>query len=182
MQSHDRAGLRKLFLKRIPTLLLCFFWVSGCGYHWQGKETNLPPEIRSVAIPILANRTVQAGIESEVSRALVEKFTSGKRVSVTPQSSADALLTGTVRSFTTSPVAVTSSTQVSIEYRATVVVEFTFQSQSDGKVLFREVMSEWRNYPVVSDLNATEQNKREAVRRISILLAEKIYELILGGF
>jgi hypothetical protein len=61
-------------------------------------------------------------------------------------------------------------------------VEFAFQGLKDGKVLFREEMSEWRNYPVVADLNITEQNKREAIRRISVLLAERIHELILGGF
>ncbi len=43
-------------------------------------------------------------------------------------------------------------------------------------------MSDWRNYPVVSDLNATEHFKREAIRQISTLLAEKMYELILWGF
>jgi hypothetical protein len=43
-------------------------------------------------------------------------------------------------------------------------------------------MSDWRNYPVVQDLNATEQFKREAIRQISNLLAERMYELILGSF
>jgi hypothetical protein len=48
--------------------------------------------------------------------------------------------------------------------------------------MFRESMSDWRNYPVVSDLNATEQFKKEAIREISALLAQRIYELILGSF
>ncbi len=163
-------------------ILLGFFLWSSCGYHLRGRETNLPPEILSVAIPIFGNRTIQTGIEAEVTQALVEKFISAKRLPVTAQSSADALLTGTVKSFTTFPVAVTTSTQVSTEYRATVTIEFTFKGQKDGKVLFREEMSEWQNYPVLADLNATEQNKKEAIRRISALLAERIYELTLGGF
>jgi hypothetical protein len=148
----------------------------------RGTETNLPPEVRSVAIPIFGNRTIQTGIESEVTQALAEKFISARRLPVNAQSSADALLTGTVKSFTTSPVAVTTSTQVSTEYRATMTVEFTLSGQKDGKVFFREEMSEWRNYPVVSDLSVTEQNKWEAIRRISALLAERIYERVLGDF
>jgi hypothetical protein len=135
-----------------------------------------------VAIPIFANRTDQTGIETEVTRALVEKFISTKRLSVGPRDSADSLLTGTVKSFSTFPVAVTSSTQLTTEYRATVTLEYNFQGRKDGKVLFREEISEWRNYPVLSDLNATEQNKREAIRRISVLLAERVHEQILGGF
>jgi hypothetical protein len=135
-----------------------------------------------VAIPIFANRTDQTGIETEVTRALVEKFISTKRLSVEPRDSADSLLSGMVKSFSTFPVAVTSSTQLTTEYRATMIVEYSFQERKDGKVLFREEISEWRNYPVVSDLNATEQNKLNAIRRISVLLAERVHEQILGGF
>ena len=162
--------------------LLATFLFTGCGYHLREKETNLPPGIYSVAIPIFANRTDQTGIETDVTRALVEKFISSKRLSVTTRDSADALLTGTVRDFVATPVAVTSATQVSTEYRATLTVDFTFQAVQDGKVIYRETMSDWRNYPVVSDLNTTEQFKRDAIRAISALLAERIYELILGGF
>ena len=135
-----------------------------------------------MAIPIFGNRTTETGMESVVTEGLVEKFVSSKRLPVTTQSSADALLTGTIVTFTTYPVAVSSSNQFSTEFRATLTLEFTFKDQKTGKVLFREVMSDWRNYPVVQDLNATEQFKREAIRQISFLLAERMYELILGGF
>lgn len=170
--------MRRLSLR----FFLAFLCLAGCGYQLRGKETNLPPDIHSVAIPIFANRTDQTGIETEVTRALVEKFISTKRLSVGPRDSADSLLTGTVISFSTYPVAVVSSTQITTEYRATVILEYNFQGRKDGKVLFREQISEWRNYPVVSDLNTTEQNKREAIRRISVLLAERVHEQILGGF
>ncbi|HXZ35567.1 MAG TPA: LptE family protein [Thermodesulfobacteriota bacterium] len=163
-------------------IFLGFLCLAGCGYQLRGRETNLPPGIYSVAVPIFANRTDQTGIETEVTRALVEKFISTKRLSVGPRNSADSLLTGTVKSFTTFPVAVVSSTQSATEYRATVILEYSFQGQKDGKVLFREEISEWRNYPVVSDLNVTEQNKLDAIRSISVLLAERIHEQILGGF
>ena len=166
----------------IHCILLGTFLLAGCGYQVRGRETNLAPEIHSVAIPIFVNRTDQTGIETDVTQALAAKFISTKQLSVTPRNSADVLLTGTVTSFLTAPVAVTTSTQISTEYRATVVVEFTFQTVRDGKVVFREVMSEWRNYAVESDLNATELNKRDAIRRISALLAERIHERIIGGF
>ena len=163
-------------------ILLGALLVGSCGYQLRGRETNLPPGIHSLAIPIFANQTDQTGVETDVVQALTAKFISSKRLAVTTRNSADALLSGTVKTFSTAPVAVTTSTQVSTEYRATLTVFFTFQGTKDGKVLFREEMSEWRNYPVESDLNATEQNKREAIRRISVLLAERIHELILGGF
>jgi outer membrane lipopolysaccharide assembly protein LptE/RlpB len=170
-------------LKRlIHCLLLGTLLLAGCGYQVRGRETNLPPGIHSVAIPIFANQTDQTGIEADVTEALAAKFSSTKQLSVTTRNSADVLLTGTVISFSTTPVAVATSTQVSTEYRATIIVEFVFQTVKDGKILFREKMSEWRNYPVVSDLNVTELNKREAIRRISALLAERVHERVIGGF
>ena len=168
--------------RAVYLILLGCLLLSSCGYHMRGKETNLPLEVHSVAIPIFGNRTIETGIESVMTEGLVEKFVSSRRLPVTTQSLADALLTGTVTTFTTYPVAVTSSNQFSTEYRATVTIEFTFKDQKNGKVLFRDVMSDWRNYPVVQDLNATEQFKRQAIRQISVLLAERVYELILGSF
>ncbi len=170
--------MKRFFLLALLGALI----LAGCGYHARGFETNLPPEIHSVAIPIFANRTDLTGIETDFTRALVDKFVSSKRLTVTTRDSADALLTGTVRYFLATPVAVTSTSQVSTEYRATLTVEFTFQAVKEGKVLYRESMNDWRNYPVVSDLNTTEQYKRDAIRAISALLAERIHELILGGF
>lgn len=155
---------------------------AGCGYHFVGIGNGLPVDVRSIAIPIFANQTNQTGIESEVARALVDKFTSAKRLSLTGENSADALLTGTVKSFVTSPLTVTSGTQVTTGYRATLTIEATFQRRRDGKVLWKGQVSEWRNYPVASDLAITEASKKEAIRQISELLAERLYVMVLGEF
>jgi hypothetical protein len=95
---------------------------------------------------------------------------------------ADALVVGIIKSFTTTSVAVTTGTQVTTGYRAALTVEVTFQRKKDGKIVWKEDITEWRNYLVVSDLAATENNKREAIRKISERLAERIQEMILGSF
>ena len=163
-------------------VLFAFLTAGGCGYQLQGRGTPSDPGIQSVAIPILGNRTTETGIESEVTRALVEKFTSSRRIAVRSQSAADAVLLGTVKSFVTASVAVTTGTQITTGYRATLTVDVMFLRKGDGKILWREEIAEWRNYPVVADLAVTENNKRDAIRRISELLAERIQEIILGSF
>jgi len=163
-------------------VLFVLLAAGGCGYQLQGKGSAPEAGIQAVAIPLFGNRTAQTGIESEVTRALVEKFTSSRRIAVGPQGSADALLIGTVKSFSTTSVAVTSGTQITTGYRATLTVEVMLQGRADGKVLWKEEITEWRNYPVVSDLAATENNKREAIRLISERLAERIQDRLLGIF
>jgi outer membrane lipopolysaccharide assembly protein LptE/RlpB len=161
---------------------LAIFLLTGCGYHFSGSGAKLPEGIHSVSIPIFANQTIQTGIESEVTRALVEKFTSAKQLLVTGEGEADALLSGTVKSFVTSPSAVTLTTQTATEYRVTLTVEVTFKRQRDGKVFWKGEMSEWRNYPVVADLAATDAYKQEAIQEASKLLAERLYETLLEEF
>lgn len=174
--------MKKNFWWPAAVSLFLTLFLAGCGYHFQGRETNLGPEIRSVAIPIFTNRTPQTGIESEVTRALVEKFIATRRLAVTKQSSADALLTGVVKSFSTTSVAVSAGIQATTSYRAAVTVEILLQRQSDGKILFKEEIREEWNYAVGPDLAVAENNKREAIRQIAVLLANRVHEFILGGF
>jgi len=176
------TGYKKYFCVCIGFLFFITLFSAGCGYHFQGGESNLPADIRSVAIPIFANATIQTGIESEVTRALIEKFTSAGRLALAGKDSADTLLTGTVKSFVVSSVAVTTGTQIATGYRATLTVEISFHRQRDSKVFLKEEVSEWRNYLVASDLAVTETNKREAIRQISALLAERIHGMILENF
>jgi hypothetical protein len=174
------AGLRATALCRF--VLFAFLTAGGCGYQVQGRGISSDPGIQAVAVPIFGNRTLQTGIESEVTRVLVEKITSSQRIAVRSQSMADALVVGIIKSFTTTSVAVTTGTQVTTGYRAALTVEVTFQRKKDGKIVWKEDITEWRNYLVVSDLAATENNKREAIRKISERLAERIQEMILGSF
>ncbi len=163
-------------------VLIWTLFFPGCGYRFQGAATNLPPNVRTLAIPIFANRTLQTGIETEFTRALVARFTSAKRLALAEKGSADALLTGTVKSFDNYPVAVSTGIQAATQYRATVGVEITFLRQQDGKVLWKGAVSDWRIYSVDASLAATENNKQEAIRQISALLADKVYVLIMENF
>ncbi len=156
--------------------------LAGCGYQFVGGAAGLPSDIHSLAIPIFSNRTIEEGIEREITRALVEKFTSAKRIPVMGEEAADTILWGTVRSFSTSPILVTLQTQTVTEYRATLAIEFVVKKGKDGKVIRKGEMSEWRNYPVSANLAATENSKKEAIRQISVLLAERVHEAILTDF
>lgn len=161
---------------------LAVLLLTNCAYHFTGSGARLPAGVHSVAIPIFGNQTLQTGIESDLTRALVDRFVSARQLSLTSQSEADAVLSGTVKSFVISPTAVTLGTQAATEYRATLTIEATFKRQQDGQVLWKGEMSEWRNYPVASDPAVTEANKQEAIRQASDLLAKKLYEMLLEDF
>ena len=53
--------------------------VGGCGYSLQG---NLPDHIKSVAVPVFRNRTTEPGVESTISSAVVNAFTTNGKLRV----------------------------------------------------------------------------------------------------
>jgi hypothetical protein len=166
-----------------PFVFLLMLCLHGCGYRFGASSSGLSADVRTVAIPVFVNQTIQTGIESEVTRALVEKFIAAKRISVGGQSAADALVEGRVKAFATSPVTITAGTHTATEYRATLTLGISLKRLKDGKILWKEgEISEWRNYRVEGDLARTEVNKKEAIRQISVLLAERVHDWILEDF
>ncbi len=181
MQNHYRIGVRSAFA--VSAILCLSLLVCGCGYHFQGARTGLPADIHSIAIPMFANRTLQTGVEAEVTRALTARFTSAAQLAVTDRASADALLSGMVKSIENYPIGISGGTiQSATQYRFTIVVEMTLMQPSTGKVLWKGQLSEYRIYNVDPSLAATENNKQEAIRQISTLLAESIYSVMLDKF
>jgi len=63
----------------VLTLALAALGLGACGYSFRG---TLPPHVRTVAVPIFFNRTQEPGVESIITRAVVQAFaTNGRLVS-----------------------------------------------------------------------------------------------------
>ncbi len=155
---------------------------GACGYRFVGQETNLAADIKTLAIPLFANQTDELGLESEITQALRERFISSKRLVIQREKTADFILKGKVKSFNTTSVAVTKGLLVTSGYRAVITIEVMLQRARDGQVFWRDEISDGWNYPVDVDLMRTEENKKEAIRQIALLLAERVQEMVLGGF
>ena len=116
---------------RIITLLLAIL-VAGCGYSTRG---NRPAHIKTVAVPILRNRTLESGIETTVTSAIVAAF--GTRLRVVPIDRADAVLDGEIVGYNAQSVSFNQSANVNA-YRVTIVVNFEFRDVRQGTVLWKE--------------------------------------------
>src|SRR5262249_60320625 len=88
----------------------------GCGYGFAGTGTNVPKTAHTISIPLFANNTREKGIEVQFQRALEEEFRRRGLLKVVPEGDGDVTLSGTIRRFTTPPVAY-SATGEAIEYQ-----------------------------------------------------------------
>ena len=62
--------------------------LSGCGYHTLGAATHLPPDVRTLAVPVFATRTEAYHTETVMTEAVIREFATRTRLRVTPDASA----------------------------------------------------------------------------------------------
>jgi hypothetical protein len=75
-------------------LLLWPALCAGCGYSFSG--TSLPGHIRTIAVPVFANETLDGLIAEETTRGMSDRFLEDNRLKVAREATADCVLTGRV--------------------------------------------------------------------------------------
>ena len=79
--------------RRALGVMALFLLSAGCGYSWRG---SLPPHIKTVGVPVFANRTQWPNIEAAMTAAVVSAFATDGRLKVVNPSEADAILEGEI--------------------------------------------------------------------------------------
>ncbi|MCB2187347.1 MAG: DUF799 domain-containing protein [Deltaproteobacteria bacterium] len=170
-------------MKRAFVLILgLFLLIVGCGYNFRGGQNNLPPDVRSVAIPLFKNRTAEVGIESTFTNEVIYQFTRSQMVRVTAPSEADAVLYGEITRVTLEDIAFTSQDS-SQETRVTVYVAAKLVRTRDGKTLWRaNRLSKNRNYRVTGSTTATDDSRGAAITLVAQDLAQTLHDSIFENF
>ncbi|MFP5236395.1 MAG: LPS assembly lipoprotein LptE [Acidobacteriota bacterium] len=166
-------AMRTTLAACLGALLLC---ASGCGYHTLGSATHLPPDVKTLAVPEFATRTVHPGTERLMTQAVIREFAARTRMRITPDTAADAdaVLKGTILQQAVTPLTYNTTTQQSSSYLVTVVAAVTLTDR-DGKVLysndryvFRQQYQSTTNLPTFLDESpaAEERLSRDFARAL----------------
>ena len=139
------TGIHAVFLLTVLAVLL-----QGC-YSFSGG--SVPTHMKTIAIPVFQDRS-RAGIaqfRAELTRRLTEKIESGSPLRMTPsRATADALLEGTIISFSDEPSQLSSVTERSITNRITIRVSAVFQDRVKKRILFERTFTGFADYSVGS--------------------------------
>jgi outer membrane lipopolysaccharide assembly protein LptE/RlpB len=171
-----------LLLKRnniwIIFLLPMFF--SACGYRFTGGG-SFPAGIRSVCVSTFENRTSETGAENIFTNDLIYEVTRDNKVVLISKDKAEALLSGVIKSMSIETIS-RKGTHSSLERRVTVTVDLKL-TDPDGNIIWSaKDVSANEAYNVMSDKQATEQNRRNAISALSKRLAERLYVSITDDF
>ncbi|MCD6486460.1 MAG: hypothetical protein J7K35_03930 [Syntrophobacterales bacterium] len=155
----------------------------GCGYHFPQGGENIDAGIRKVFIGQFSNSTGEANVENYIRNAFFSRFRRENRFTpVADRNQADAFLTGTIRRITTSHIAFNSS-DMAKENRVLMTLEVVFKRADNGEAIWiNKDLSGREAYKVEIDTAVTIANKKNAIRKLSVDMADKAYRNIVSGF
>jgi outer membrane lipopolysaccharide assembly protein LptE/RlpB len=152
---------------------------AGCGYSWRG---NLPPHIRTVGVPVFANRTQWPNIETALTAAVANAFANDGRLRVVAPAQADAILEGEIVNYQVSVIAFDSNANPQ-QYRLFVTVDVRFRDARRGTMLFEQRgLQERVDYlaaPVAADTIALQD---AAIGPVATILARDIVARAVDPF
>jgi outer membrane lipopolysaccharide assembly protein LptE/RlpB len=171
-------------LLAVALAALALLTAGGCGYHTLGAATHLPPDVKTLSVPVFATRTEVNGTEAAMTNAVIREFATRTHFRVTPNSDADAdaVLHGTILKEVVSPLTYNTQTQQSSSFLLTIVVSVTLNAR-DGKILYENKNYVYREqYQSTTDLPTFIQEDPAAVQRLSRAFARQLVADVLEGF
>jgi outer membrane lipopolysaccharide assembly protein LptE/RlpB len=169
---------RRLFLLSSAALFL-----AACGYNLAGRGTFLPERIKVLGIPPFDSAIPRATVSEKLTAAVTREFVSRGRYKVVPGTGgADAVLTGNVTGFLTTPIAFDDQGRAT---RAvlTVTAGVTLRDVREGQVLYENPAFQFR-----SELELGENTQdfydpeSEAVDEIARNFARSLVATMSEGF
>lgn len=151
--------------------LIILILLSSCGYY--SFKGSLPSHIKTVAVPLFENNTEYPNVREDLTNMIVDEFISDNSLSITDESNADLIVSGTITSISQRAASVASGEQVE-EYHIYVNVKVKCEDVKNNKALWEKTLSQYG----VMDASTADDSERES----AILIAmEKITEDILNN-
>jgi hypothetical protein len=171
--------MKKLFLFAIVFMFL----MSACGYHQISTNQSLPQHIRTIAIPTFQNPSLHFKVEQRFTHAVVDEFLRrGRSITIVPTAeNADALLTGTIKSFQLRN-AVLDQTGRNRVFEVRIISGVTLRDLKTNKVIFDNQRIEFHGEYELSDDPVSFFNEDSpAVDRIAREFAQSLVSTLLLG-
>lgn len=161
-------------------VVILSFLLTGCGYHFRGGG-NFPKGVKTVFIKQFENRTSEPGLENQFTNDLVNEFLLNRKGALVSEKTADAVIIGVIRTIRTESIA-RSGTLQSQQRRVIITVDVTLRNQKGERIWFAGGISDNQEYDNAASRQATDDNKREAIKLLSEKMAQKIYDRLTEDF
>lgn len=160
-----------MFLHRMRRLLpVLFIFISGCGYSSLNSASHLPQSVHTLYVPAFTTRTQAFHTEFAFTQSVIRELNTRTRYRILNKdaaSGADATLTGTILSETSSPLTYDSSSGQTSSYLITITAKVVLTDRA-GRVLYEnDALPLREQYQSTQDLSAFIQEDSPAVQRLA---------------
>lgn len=129
---------------RTFAFLASMLFFLKCGiYSFSGS--NLPPDIKTVAIPLFENKTPEFGMDQEITDLLISAITRDNTLKIAGLRQADARLLGSILRVEDRAGQYDQNEQAS-DFRITITVRIAFEDIKKRRNLWEETLSQWGSY------------------------------------
>ena len=165
--------------RRSLILASAFLLLGGCGYSLRG---SLPGHIRTVAIPVFANKTQEPAVENFLTRAVVDAFVTSGRLKVVRLEDADSIFEGEVTGYQLNALSFNRQANVQ-EYRLTVTLNLQFKDVKNNSVLWhKEGLPQTADFRVQGQVSQTISSEETALRTATVDIGRAIVNLTMERF
>lgn len=156
-------------------LLMVLLFVQGCfGYR---LGSTLPPDLRTIYVPLFINRSDEPLIENKATNATIAEFQKDGTLKIVKLDEADLILECTLTGITLKPLRYRSDDRSKPnEYRMTLNASFVLKRAETGEVIGKDSVYGESTFIYTSNLTSA---KLSAVPRASEDLAERIVEKVV---
>jgi len=108
--------------------------LTGCFYS---VHTSLPGHIKTIAIPVFENRSLQAAIENDLTQVVTDRFRADNHLTLAEPRSADAVLEATIAAYDNKVYRFNDREQAQ-EYIVTITLDVTVKDRVKNKDLWNQ--------------------------------------------
>jgi len=165
----------------IVVILTCLVSFTSCGYRFAGSE-GPPQGVERLFIQLLDNKTTESDVDNMITSELKNEFIQKYRGVLVRREQADAVLSGAVVGIRTETVAKRGAL-TSLERRVYMTIDLMLKSSGSEQIWFAKGITDSDTYTVYSgDKEATEQNKRNALKDLARRIAEISFNRLSDDF
>ena len=168
-------------MRRANIITYVLFMCIGCGYY--SVSGLLPGHIKTAAVPLFENKTVEPGIVEDLTDAIQDAIISDGNMKITGEFQADALVQGTIVDVIEEADTFSSKEQAE-QFKIRIFADVQFYDRVKNRVVWEEKRMEgWARYGASGSAGSESSVSREdAINDALKMLANLIIDKTVAGW
>jgi outer membrane lipopolysaccharide assembly protein LptE/RlpB len=168
----------------LPLALGVLTFLPCCGYQVAGRGNRLPPDIKTIAVPIFVNQSSIFRIEQKLAAAITREFIERTKFRITPNlTGADAVLKGTVKDVRSGVITYDLTTGRASAVQIQVAADVKLEDLHSKKVVYANPNFVFREeYQVSQTTSGLFEEDQAALDRLARDVARTLVTEVLENF